>query len=134
MFDANMVDMSDFVTDVHAIAGEWFSWSINEDLGSSLHTGALKLYLRELPEPLLTFELYDSWVQAGTYVCKGNVSHQQISKRSVCSSPRTQDSDTRLQSLYTLVQSLPQENFNNFRYLVDSVDAISMLLGAVGTS
>jgi hypothetical protein len=96
MFDANMVDMSDFVTDVHAIAG------------------ALKLYLRELPEPLLMYELYDSWVQAGM----------------------TQDSDIRLQSLYTLVHSLPQENFNNFKYLVDSgtADTVSILLGTVGTS
>lgn len=35
---------------------------------SPLCSGALKMYLRELPEPLLTYELYDSWVQAGTYV------------------------------------------------------------------
>lgn len=27
-------------------------------------TGALKSYLRELPEPLLTFDLYDEWIQA----------------------------------------------------------------------
>lgn len=26
--------------------------------------GALKSYLRELPEPLMTFELYDEWIQA----------------------------------------------------------------------
>lgn len=26
--------------------------------------GALKSYLRELPEPLMTFELYEEWIQA----------------------------------------------------------------------
>lgn len=26
--------------------------------------GALKSYLRELPEPLMTLELYDDWIQA----------------------------------------------------------------------
>lgn len=26
--------------------------------------GALKCYLRELPEPLMTFELYDDWFKA----------------------------------------------------------------------
>lgn len=26
--------------------------------------GALKSYLRELPEPLMTYELYDEWIQA----------------------------------------------------------------------
>ena len=26
--------------------------------------GALKSYLRELPEPLMTTELYDEWIQA----------------------------------------------------------------------
>ena len=27
-------------------------------------SGALKLYLRELPEPLMTFSLYNEWMQA----------------------------------------------------------------------
>lgn len=27
-------------------------------------TGALKCYLRELPEPLMTFELYEDWFKA----------------------------------------------------------------------
>lgn len=29
-----------------------------------LFTGALKSYLRELPEPLMTFSMYDEWIQA----------------------------------------------------------------------
>jgi len=27
-------------------------------------SGALKSYLRELPEPLMTYQLYDEWIQA----------------------------------------------------------------------
>lgn len=27
-------------------------------------SGALKSYLRELPEPLMTYQLYDDWIQA----------------------------------------------------------------------
>lgn len=30
--------------------------------------GALKSYLRELPEPLMTTELYDEWIQASKWV------------------------------------------------------------------
>lgn len=31
-------------------------------------TGALKSYLRELPEPLMTTDLYDEWIQASKWV------------------------------------------------------------------
>lgn len=31
-------------------------------------TGALKCYLRELPEPLMTFDLYSDWFKATLYV------------------------------------------------------------------
>lgn len=30
--------------------------------------GALKSYLRELPEPLMTFDLYSDWIQASKWV------------------------------------------------------------------
>lgn len=30
--------------------------------------GALKSYLRELPQPLMTFELYDEWVKVARWV------------------------------------------------------------------
>lgn len=33
-----------------------------------LSPGALKSYLRELPEPLMTFELYNDWIQASKCV------------------------------------------------------------------
>ena len=47
-FDAGIPDYDEFLNDIHCIAG------------------ALKLYLRELPEPLMTFDLYDDWMEAAT--------------------------------------------------------------------
>uniref|UniRef100_A0A8C7LGD6 SH3-domain binding protein 1 n=1 Tax=Oncorhynchus kisutch TaxID=8019 RepID=A0A8C7LGD6_ONCKI len=47
--DGGVVNHSEF-TDPHAVAG------------------ALKSYLRELPEPLMTFELYNDWFQAAGYL------------------------------------------------------------------
>uniref|UniRef100_A0A3P8X1T4 SH3-domain binding protein 1 n=1 Tax=Cynoglossus semilaevis TaxID=244447 RepID=A0A3P8X1T4_CYNSE len=44
--DQGVVDHSEFSMDPHAVAG------------------ALKSYLRELPEPLMTFELYNDWFKA----------------------------------------------------------------------
>jgi len=34
----------------------------------TVFAGALKCYLRELPEPLLTFELYNDWMTAAGWV------------------------------------------------------------------
>lgn len=45
-FDTGLADLCDRVSDPHAVAG------------------TLKLYLRELPEPLLTFNLYSNWLEA----------------------------------------------------------------------
>ena len=45
-FDTGLADLCDRVSDPHAVAG------------------TLKLYLRELPEPLLTYTLYSDWLQA----------------------------------------------------------------------
>uniref|UniRef100_A0A8C1ZY41 Rho GTPase activating protein 44 n=1 Tax=Cyprinus carpio TaxID=7962 RepID=A0A8C1ZY41_CYPCA len=47
--DCGVLDFQEYSADPHAIAG------------------ALKSYLRELPEPLLTFDLYDDWIQASKY-------------------------------------------------------------------
>ncbi|KAG7259417.1 hypothetical protein CRUP_038537 [Coryphaenoides rupestris] len=68
-------------------------------LGSRNHAvprGALKSYLRELPEPLMTSELYDEWIQASNI----------------------QDIDKRLQGLLGACEKLPTDNLNNFRYLI----------------
>ncbi|KAK2571570.1 Rho GTPase-activating protein 44 [Acropora cervicornis] len=51
-FDAGLVDLAEFGNDVHIVAG------------------ALKQYLRELPEPLTTFSLYNEWIQAHGYLVK----------------------------------------------------------------
>ncbi|KAF7249032.1 Rho GTPase-activating protein 44 [Varanus komodoensis] len=50
--DCCVVDVQEYSADPHAIAG------------------ALKSYLRELPEPLMTFELYEEWIQASKYLIK----------------------------------------------------------------
>ena len=47
-FDSGMVEMRDFDNDIHCIAG------------------ALKQYLRELPEPLMTYEQYQNWMEAAS--------------------------------------------------------------------
>ncbi|XP_019398300.1 PREDICTED: rho GTPase-activating protein 44 isoform X10 [Crocodylus porosus] len=76
--DCCVVDVQEYSADPHAIAG------------------ALKSYLRELPEPLMTFELYEEWIQASNI----------------------QDQDKRLQALWNACEKLPKTNYNNIRYLI----------------
>ncbi|XP_026997445.2 rho GTPase-activating protein 44 isoform X14 [Tachysurus fulvidraco] len=76
--DCGVLDVQEYSADPHAIAG------------------ALKSYLRELPEPLMTSQLYDEWIQASN----------------------VQDMDKRLQALLTACEKLPTANLNNFRYLI----------------
>ncbi|XP_029456175.1 rho GTPase-activating protein 44 isoform X2 [Rhinatrema bivittatum] len=76
--DCCVVDVQEYTADPHAIAG------------------ALKSYLRELPEPLMTFELYEEWIQASNI----------------------QDQDKRLQALWNACEKLPKANYNNIRYLI----------------
>ncbi|KAM4526538.1 rho GTPase-activating protein 44-like isoform 1-T1 [Fundulus diaphanus] len=76
--DCGVMDVQEFSTDPHAIAG------------------ALKSYLRELPEPLMTFELYNDWIQASNI----------------------QDQEKRLQALLGACEKLPSANNNNFKYLI----------------
>uniref|UniRef100_A0A4W3JWC0 Rho GTPase-activating protein 44 n=1 Tax=Callorhinchus milii TaxID=7868 RepID=A0A4W3JWC0_CALMI len=76
--DCGVLDVQEYSVDPHAVAG------------------ALKSYLRELPEPLMTFELYEEWIQASNI----------------------QDPDKRLQALWNACEKLPMANYNNFRYLI----------------
>ncbi|XP_060757615.1 rho GTPase-activating protein 17b isoform X4 [Neoarius graeffei] len=76
--DCSTSQLEEFYSDPHAVAG------------------ALKSYLRELPEPLMTFQFYDEWIQAS------NVS----------------DPDKRLQALWVTCDSLPKANKANLKYLV----------------
>ncbi|XP_052646801.1 SH3 domain-binding protein 1 [Harpia harpyja] len=70
--------LEEFYSDPHAVAG------------------ALKSYLRELPQPLMTFELYNEWVKVASL----------------------KDVDSRLQRLQDTCSRLPQESYNNLRYLI----------------
>ncbi|KAM4716835.1 rho GTPase-activating protein 17b isoform 4-T4 [Anableps anableps] len=76
--DCSTSQLEEFYSDPHAVAG------------------ALKSYLRELPEPLMTFSMYDEWIQAS------NIS----------------DPDKRLQALWVTCDNLPKAHKANFRYLV----------------
>ncbi|XP_061783456.1 rho GTPase-activating protein 44-like isoform X5 [Nerophis lumbriciformis] len=83
--DCGVLDVQEYSADPHAIAG------------------ALKSYLRELPEPLMTFELYNDWIQAS------NVG----------------DQDKRLQALRSACDKLPAANNNNFKYLIKFLSKLS---------
>ncbi|KAM4624138.1 bargin isoform 2-T2 [Polymixia lowei] len=83
--DCGLVDHSEFHTDPHAVAG------------------ALKCYLRELPEPLMTFELYSDWFKAA-------------------GEKELQD---KLEQFRVLLKKLPPENYNNLRYLVQFLSLLS---------
>ncbi|CAG11439.1 unnamed protein product, partial [Tetraodon nigroviridis] len=76
--DCSTSQLEEFYSDPHAVAG------------------ALKSYLRELPEPLMTFGLYDEWTQASS----------------------VSDPDKRLQALWVTCNSLPKPHKANLRYLV----------------
>ncbi|XP_026078664.1 rho GTPase-activating protein 17-like isoform X2 [Carassius auratus] len=76
--DCSTSQLEEFYSDPHAVAG------------------ALKSYLRELPEPLMTYQLYDEWIQASN----------------------VPDPDKRLQALWVTCNQLPKNNKANFRYLV----------------
>ncbi|PSN49744.1 hypothetical protein C0J52_08486 [Blattella germanica] len=66
--------------------------------------GALKLYLRELPEPLMTRSLYEEWMAAA----------------------RIQTSnEARLQALKQVVDKLPPANYDNLQYLIKFLSALS---------
>lgn len=65
----------------------------------------LKLYFRELPNPLLTFSLYDSFVAAMR--------------------DETMDENTRLHSIRTLVISLPPPHWRTLRFLTRHLSHVS---------
>ncbi|KAM8729272.1 SH3 domain-binding protein 1 [Acanthopagrus schlegelii] len=83
--DQETVDHSEFSMDPHAVAG------------------ALKCYLRELPEPLMTFELYGDWFKAAG----------------------EKDLAEKLEQFKALLKRLPPENYNNLRYLVQFLSLLS---------
>ncbi|XP_062298626.1 SH3 domain-binding protein 1 [Scomber scombrus] len=66
-------------------------------------TGALKCYLRELPEPLMTFDLYSDWFKAAG----------------------EKDMTEKMDQFKVLLKKLPPENYNNLRYLVQFLSLLS---------
>nr|XP_055032389.1 SH3 domain-binding protein 1 [Misgurnus anguillicaudatus] len=83
--DSGTVDQNEFKCDPHAVAG------------------ALKCYLRELPEPLMTFELYNDWFRAAG----------------------EKETEEKLNLLRAALQKLPTDNYNNLRYLVQFLSHLS---------
>uniref|UniRef100_A0A665UAU6 SH3 domain-binding protein 1-like n=1 Tax=Echeneis naucrates TaxID=173247 RepID=A0A665UAU6_ECHNA len=81
--DQGTLDHSEFSMDPHAVAG------------------ALKCYLRELPEPLMTSELYNDWFKAAGYLTE------------------------KLEQFRVLLKKLPPENYNNLRYLIQFLSLLS---------
>uniref|UniRef100_A0A8D3A818 Rho GTPase-activating protein 17 n=1 Tax=Scophthalmus maximus TaxID=52904 RepID=A0A8D3A818_SCOMX len=73
--DCSTSQLEEFYSDPHAVAG------------------ALKSYLRELPEPLMTHQLYDEWNQASRILQSG-------------------------MALWVVCDKLPKNNKSNLRYLV----------------
>lgn len=78
-FHAEGHDDDEMVLDVHSVAG------------------LLKLYLRELPEPLCTFALYDEWIRC-------------VDSKS--------DSSCRLDSISAVIKQLPATHRANLRHLI----------------
>ncbi|XP_078274033.1 rho GTPase-activating protein 17-like isoform X6 [Rhinoraja longicauda] len=76
--DCSTSQLEEFYSDPHAVAG------------------ALKSYLRELPEPLMTFQLYDEWFQAAS----------------------VPEPDKKLQALWLICSKMPKSHSSNFRYLI----------------
>uniref|UniRef100_A0A673WUW9 Rho GTPase-activating protein 17 n=1 Tax=Salmo trutta TaxID=8032 RepID=A0A673WUW9_SALTR len=79
--DCSTSQLEEFYSDPHAVAG------------------ALKSYLRELPEPLMSFQLYDEWIQASS----------------------VPEPDKRLQALWVVCDQLPKNNKANLRWVTDGL-------------
>ncbi|XP_044160657.1 SH3 domain-binding protein 1-like, partial [Bufo gargarizans] len=76
--DAGASDLGEFSSEPHAVAG------------------ALKSYLRELPEPLMTSELFSDWMKAASI----------------------KEAEKRQENYREVLQKLPDENYTNLRYLM----------------
>nr|XP_049700022.1 rho GTPase-activating protein 44 isoform X1 [Helicoverpa armigera] len=63
----------------------------------------LKCYLRELPEPLLTYRLYENFVTAS----------------------RQPSEQTRLNAIWEAIHLLPEANFQNLRYLIKFLSTLT---------
>ncbi|KAI1233609.1 hypothetical protein IHE44_0004045 [Lamprotornis superbus] len=101
--DCSTSQLDEFYSDPHAVADKTANVRAEFSLKSERSqpvpvciAGALKSYLRELPEPLMTYSLYEEWTQAANI----------------------QDQDKKLQELWRICNRLPEHYRVNFRYLI----------------
>ncbi|KAI2662551.1 Rho GTPase-activating protein 1 [Labeo rohita] len=94
----------------------------------------LKMFLRELPEPLLTYQLYNDIVNFHSENTKHNAltyQHQQLLESS---HTRTHvDTESQAERIRNMLTSLPEENYASLSFLIQFLaqDA-SMTLSAIG--
>uniref|UniRef100_A0A667XJK0 Rho GTPase-activating protein 1-like n=1 Tax=Myripristis murdjan TaxID=586833 RepID=A0A667XJK0_9TELE len=81
-------------------SGETVNFTEMEDV--HLAAVILKTFLRELPEPLLTFQLYNDIVNFSSV-----------------------SSDSQVTAMKTLLESLPEENYTSLRYLITFLAQVS---------
>ncbi|KAJ1967298.1 hypothetical protein IWQ62_001949 [Dispira parvispora] len=85
-------------------AGDWeVPLATDECSDINVVAGALKLFLRELPEPLLTFQLYDGFIHAAT----------------------VDDYNERLWAIKDLVHALPKPNYMVLKRLVEHLERVT---------
>ena len=93
-FDANIISSATL-----SAGGDEY----HKDYDVHVIAGALKSYLRELPEPLLTYTLHAEWLEA----------------------IKTQERDDMLQKLWTIVQRLPKPNKENLSYFMQFLSLLA---------
>ncbi|UMM17461.1 hypothetical protein L5515_013997 [Caenorhabditis briggsae] len=86
----------------------------------------VKLYLRKLPEPLLTYELYDDFVKLGTECCSAQASGSNCEEEKV-------------EKLRQLVRKLPVHNYETLKFIMLHLNRVSWfhevnLMGAANLS
>lgn len=72
----------------------------------------VKLYLRKLPEPLLTFELYDDFVRLGTECCSATASGSNCEEEKV-------------EQLVQLIKKLPVHNYETLKFVMIHLNRVS---------
>lgn len=85
-----------------------------------VHTiaGLLKLYLRELKEPLFTYALYDQWIDATVKTLNPSTALTATQSNSSEPTPSVQSSSITLKALEQVVEQLPKANYDNLRLLI----------------
>lgn len=82
-------------------SGGQICWEPGKDAHNA--TGLIKMYLRELPTPLLTFPLFPAF----------------------CSTLKCQDAEARTRLLQSLLTSLPLANYNLLKFLLTALKGLS---------